>query len=85
MLTIESGAAASIGAYSSGGYGYNYSFVPGFLESLSKSKTLGEMYVYGLIYLNNLTPGGIDSFNYFYINDSGLLGDPALRIDADET
>lgn len=86
LLLGTTGSAASIGANQNGGYGFEYSFVPGALGALRASRTLGELFLSGLRAQRDAAiaeRGGAaegPAYSLYFTYRMSLVGDPALRI-----
>lgn len=87
LLLGASGSAASIGASLNGGYGSEYTFVPGALGTLRSSQTLGELFLAGLrtqrasaLSLDSPAAEPGPAFSLYFTYRMSLVGDPALRL-----
>lgn len=85
LLLPNSGAVAFLGGSRSGGYGYGYAFIDGFLSEIDNSARVGQMLKKGqLVSYQAAEAAGRDlsrhSWTHRHIEQINLLGDPALKL-----
>jgi hypothetical protein len=87
VLDPQHGAIAFIGSTRTGGYGYAYKFIDGFIGEFSKPGRLGDMFTEGrLAAYYAASDAGVDvswgSAAHSAMEQITLLGDPALTLNA---
>lgn len=78
-----SGTAAAFGASNDGGYGYDYIFLVGVLNTISSASTLGDLFYSGLAAQDEAARAGNPSdgsFSLKFTERMSLLGDPGMRL-----